>query len=375
MMLLFPLSAIPFLLLLIAYIGNGILHFRVKNELTAYFFSIPQLRELLLVAEMLSKECAFNEVNGGIKETVYQLQGLRKKLSAFRFGLRLEGDGAMLAYLFTEFFNIFTLLSTLNVIHSFKAISEHKEDIEQEFRFVGLIDTLCSLSHLRQGLPYWCHPAATSEKGLHAEGVYHPLIKNCIANDLVLTDRSMLITGSNMSGKTSFIRTLAINLLVGKVLNMCFAHRFSIDLSLRLFSVIHTEDDLLEGKSYFFKEAEQVKQALERGGRGNHLLIFDELFKGTNTLERIAINASVFSILAKNNCVLASTHDPELADLLKDTYELYHFSETVSDEDLSFDYKLKQGVAKEGNAIRILKLCDYPRVVIDKAMTLVNHSI
>lgn len=178
-----------------------------------------------------------------------------------------------------------------------------------------------------------------------------------------------------MSGKTSFIRTIGINLLTAKTLNICFAHSFEIDLGLRLYSVIHTEDDLLEGKSYFFKEAENVKRALARGKVGNHLLIFDELFKGTNTLERIAINAAVFSALGRNgNIVLSATHDLKLAGFLADHYELYHFCETVSADSLSFDYKLKKGVVKEGNAVRILKLCGYPQEIIDASLEYISNQ-
>lgn len=171
-----------------------------------------------------------------------------------------------------------------------------------------------------------------------------------------------------MSGKTTFIRTLAINLLTAKTLNTCFAKEFRIDTNRRLYSVIHTEDNLLEGKSYFFKEAENVKMALDKGKEGNYLFIFDELFKGTNTMERIAINSAVFSDLAKaDNLILASTHDLELTSLLHNQYELYHFSEKIADNKLLFDYKLKKGVAKEGNAIKILELCGYPSSLLQSA--------
>lgn len=368
-----PQSPLPLFLLLISYIGNGILHFKVKNRLMNYFFSIPQLRKLLVVTAVLAKAPDFILLNQPIKTISSQLSGLQKKLSVFRFGLKLEGDSAMLMYLITELFNIFFLSSTLNVIYSFIAISSHKKEIEEEFRFVGMLDTLCSLSFMRQQAACWCYPSAVTGKRIRAEGIFHPLIKKCISNDFTLTDKSMLITGSNMSGKTSFIRTVGINLLTGKTLNTCFAHVFEIDLGLRLYSVIHTEDNLLESKSYFFKEAENVKSALARGEKGNYLFIFDELFKGTNTLERIAINAAVFSELVKNdNFILASTHDLKLADMLKEYYELYHFCETVSDDSLSFDYKLKKGVVKEGNAIRILKLCGYPQKVVEASLGFVS---
>ena len=372
----FPSSPLPFFLLLVSYIGNGIIHFREKNKQLKYFFSIPQLSKLLQVAEKLTKNSMFLEVDKEIAPIVSRLSQLKRKLQTFRFGLKLEGDGAALAYLFTEFFNIFFLTASLNIITSTIALSDKKEDIAHIFRFVGILDVLCSIAILREQLPYWCHPASVSGKGLHTQGIYHPLIKECVANDLSLSDKSALITGSNMSGKTSFIRTIATNLITAKALNTCFAHRYEMDLSFQLYSVIHTEDDLLEGKSYFFKEAENVKNALKRGEYGHCMLIFDELFKGTNTTERIAINAATFSKLADaENIVLASTHDLELAEILKDKYDLYHFCETVADNKLSFDYTLKPGVVKEGNAIRILELCDYPEDVINIARNIAGKKV
>ena len=171
-----------------------------------------------------------------------------------------------------------------------------------------------------------------------------------------------------MSGKTSFIRTIAANLLLGKVLNTCFAKEFRIDLSRRIYSVIHTEDDLIRGKSFFLKEVENVKKAIDMSNDGKYLLVFDELFKGTNTIERIAINYALLSDFAKSDhIILASTHDNEITTLLQDKYDLYYFSETVADTQLEFDYKLKKGVDREGNAIKILKLYKYPDSVVSMA--------
>lgn len=369
MMLIFPSSPIPFILLLVAYIGNAVIHFREKNKLLGYFFSIPLLRNLLVVTEKLSAEKVFVGIDESIPSVVSRLAGLKRRLDIFRFGLKLEGDGAMLAYLFTEFFHIFFLSATVNVIASFRALADKREDIAREFRFVGLLDTLYGVACLRNELPYWCHPSSTSAEGIRVEDICHPLITGCVANSLSLSNKSMLLTGSNMSGKTSFIRTIAVNLIMAKAMNTCYARRFEMDLSLRLYSVIHTEDNLLEGKSYFFKEAENVKRALKKGMQGGYLLVFDELFKGTNTVERIAVNASVFaSLAARGNWVLASTHDLKLADLLEEDFELYHFCETVEGGRLSFDYKLKPGLVREGNAIKILQLCGYPELIVNKAL-------
>lgn len=362
-------SPVPLLFLLVSYIFNGYLHFKQKNILSCYYFSVPQLYKLLKTADYLSAVPSFLSVNVKIENTIRNLKELVRKLGSFRLGIALESDSAMIVYLLTELINIFTLYSTINIVTSFRFIQKEKEEIEQVFCYVVFLDLLCSISFLREQIPYYCKPSDNkSGERLYADSIYHPLIRGCVSNSVSLSDKSMLITGSNMSGKTSFIRTVAINLLTAKTLNTCFAKDFRIDINRHLYSVIHTEDNLLEGKSYFFKEVENVKAALDKGKKGNYLLVFDELFKGTNTVERIAINSAVFSDLAKtDNLVLASTHDLELTALLHSQYDLYHFSETIADDKLQFDYKLKKGVAQEGNAIRILELCGYPSELVQSA--------
>ena len=266
------------------------------------------------------------------------------------------------------------LHTTINVINSFRLIDSKRKDIDGVFRFIGFLDVICSLSFLREELPYYCHPAKQdNDEKLLAKSVYHPLIDNCIPNDISISTKSILITGSNMSGKTSFIRTIAINAITGKVLNTCFANEFRIDTDRRILSVINTEDDLENGKSYFLTETENVKKVFDCAISGNYLLVFDELFKGTNTAERISINAAVLKELAgHNNIVLASTHDNELTSLLDNEYELYHFCEDIENDTLAFDYKIKKGTANEGNAIKILGLYGYPDYITKEAEKIRN---
>ena len=361
-------SPIPFFCLIVSYLFNGLLHFKQKNLLSCYFYSIPQLYKLMTVFYALKEEPAFAAIKGEMKEPE-QLHKLYRNLEKFRFGIALESESAMAVYMITELINIFTLHATINIVHSFKDIQFLKKEVGQVFSFVGYLDVLHSICTLRENVPYFCHPTATGkEEKLNTLSVYHPLISNCVGNELILTDKSVLITGSNMSGKTSFMRTIAINLLTGKTINTCFAHGFSIDTDMKVYSVICTKDDLLEGKSYFFKEAENVKRALEESEKGNRLIILDELFKGTNTTERIAINATLLSMLSQNgNIIFASTHDLKLAELLKGKYEFYHFCETIVNDKLTFDYKLHPNICKEGNAIRILGLCGYPPEFIHDA--------
>jgi len=177
-----------------------------------------------------------------------------------------------------------------------------------------------------------------------------------------------------MSGKTSFIRAIGLNVITGLTTNTCFAKSITFPL-LKVFSAIRISDDLMNDKSYYFEEVLTIKEMLKDSVSGNtNLFLLDELFKGTNTVERISAGKSVLSALTKNNNkVLVSTHDIELTDMLSDEYELYHFSETVNDKNVGFDYKLKVGKLRNRNAIRILEINDYPEHVVKEAVEIAKE--
>ena len=199
--------------------------------------------------------------------------------------------------------------------------------------------------------------------------MYHPLIRNCVSNSINTEEKSVLLTGSNMSGKTSFIRTLGINAVTGLTLNTCFAKSFLLP-RVGISTAIRISDDLLNDKSYYFEEVLTILDMIQAGKSGKkHLLLLDEIYKGTNTIERISAGKAVLSYLADSgNIVFVSTHDIELADLLSAEYSLYHFSERVNDKSVDFDYKLKKGKLTNRNAIKILAINNYPESVISEAI-------
>ena len=201
--------------------------------------------------------------------------------------------------------------------------------------------------------------------------MYHPLIINAVSNTLDTNGKSILLTGSNMSGKTTFIRTIAINTLLAQTINTAFATSFELS-QMRIFSAIRISDDLLNDKSYYMEEVETIKTMIDESRSQNRNIFFlDEIFKGTNTIERIAAGKAVLSYLSSDeNMVFVSTHDIELASLLSDSYTLFHFAEIVDNNAIHFDYKLKPGKLTTKNAIRILELSNYPAQIIDEARKL-----
>jgi DNA mismatch repair ATPase MutS len=351
---------------------NLVLHYLNKRNLYQYLNSLPQLLRLNKVAQEFHRNETLRKINPELSQAISVLNKVRNRMFFFKLEVQLEGEFQALFWGILEFFKILFLLEPLLLFGVLRLLDTKRNEIEAVFSFVGEIDTLVSIASLRNGLDYYCKPEITpNAKNMVATEVFHPLIPGCVNNSIRVGGKSILLTGSNMSGKTSFIRTIAINALTGLTLNTCFARQFSMPV-LRIYSAIRISDDLMNDRSYYFEEVITIKEMIGKSRNDNpNLFLLDEIFKGTNTVERISAGKAVLSSLAKaDNIVFVSTHDIELADLLKDEYELYHFSEKVDNKTVDFDYKLKEGKLKNRNAIRILQINDYPAEIIDEAIEL-----
>jgi DNA mismatch repair ATPase MutS len=201
--------------------------------------------------------------------------------------------------------------------------------------------------------------------------LYHPLIDKCVANSLYTrADKGALITGSNMSGKTTFIKAIAINALLSQTIFTSCARVYEAPF-LKIQTSIKTTDSIEEQKSYFQTQAASILNIMSQSGETEEvksLVIIDEIFRGTNTIERISAAKSVLSyITANQNFVFVSTHDLELAELLDEDFAIYSFEDSKSGRALVFDYKLKEGLLKSRNGIAILESMGYPESVIEDA--------
>lgn len=363
--------AMIFIFLGVFIINMGV-HYWNKKNLYEYLASLPQLLKLSKVAKALFKNDALKEVNPNLQQSTDILDQVRNRMSFFNLEVKLQSDMQALFWGILEIFKIAFLIEPLILFGVLKRLENKRKEIEDVFAFVGQIDALISIASFRHGLEKYSIPEISKkQKQILAEEAYHPLIPECVKNSVTVDGRSILLTGSNMSGKTSFIRTIGINVITALTLNTCFADRFSLP-QLRVFSAIRISDDLMNDKSYYFEEVLTIKKMVDNSFSAiPNLFLLDEIFKGTNTIERISAGKAVLSALTKDdNIVFVSTHDIELADLLKDEYELYHFSEKVNHKTVDFDYKLKDGKLKNRNAIRILQINDYPESIIEEAIAL-----
>ena len=358
---------IPKLLVMLVLLIMGNLSFHLWNKRNIYVYAdtIPQLLSLMKVVKGMLK----THPNGPVASSLKSLEIHKPGMRVFSLESKSDSDVFTAAFVYVlELLKVLFLLEPLIVFRVLKKLDKKRNDIHKLFRYLGRIDMAVSLASLRAGLPFFCKPEASEEHPLSFEEIYHPLIADCVANSLHIDGKSVLLTGSNMSGKTTFIRTVAINALCAQTINTCFAQKFSLK-PMQVFSAIRITDDLMSDKSYYFEEVLTIKQIINESQASHYkLFLLDEIFKGTNTVERIAAGKAVLSYIGKgNNIVFVSSHDIELTDLLRDTYDLYHFTEAVENGAIFFDYKLKKGNLGTRNAIRILELNDYPAELIREA--------
>jgi hypothetical protein len=236
------------------------------------------------------------------------------------------------------------------------------------YDLVGSLDAAIALASFLEHTPTWCRPGTSAEGEIEIDSGYHPLLPSPVLNSLQVHDRSVLISGSNMGGKTTFIKMIGINVILGRNLGICLATRARIP-QIPVMACIRTQQSVESGKSRYFDEIEAILSFL-RSGAHSPLLVLDEPFSGTNTTERIAAAKAVLHALSVHSVVLATTHDVELQVLLADRFDLYHFQERP-DLDALFDYVLRPGSCTEGNALRLLARVGFPPEIVGEAMAFV----
>ncbi|MGV3631823.1 MAG: MutS-related protein [Bacteroidota bacterium] len=353
---------------------NVFLHYGLKRRTNLFINAIPSLLTLGSVAKNSAKYKQLKVSLPDIDESLKVISVIRRKLSFFKLEQKVDSDMEAAYWYLLELIKITFLLEPLLYFSSLDTLRNKSKAIETLFRFIGKVDFLVSVNSLRNGSEHICIPEINpGNTVVQIENMRHPFIVDCVPNT-IKTNRSVLLTGSNMSGKTTFIRSIGLNFISGMGLNTCFASSASLPVA-KLFSVIRIEDDIMSSSSYFYRELDEIKKILDEIESGCcSLILLDELFKGTNTIERIASARAVLTHMAAGNSqIFVSTHDIELTTMLNKQFELFHFSEFISGSEILFDYKLKSGVPEKGNAIRILEINGFPKELIRNAKCFVGE--
>jgi DNA mismatch repair ATPase MutS len=304
-----------------------------------------------------------------IRSSIARLKELKRATRWLRYEPSEEAN-PLIASMYV-YVNLAFLLDVTAFVIALESARRNREALQQLFDAIGRIDAVQSIATLRTKLGRWCRPQFTAPvKQARWRDVYHPLVEDAVPNNLDVDDASILITGSNMSGKTTFIRSVAINAIMAQAFGTVCASDWS-GPPLRVATSIGRKDSVREGRSYYLAEVESVHRLIRaKRTDGQHLFVVDELYRGTNTDERVAAAFAVLEYLnSGNDLVLVATHDTELLQLLGDAFEPYHFREDIADGALTFDYTIRRGQATTRNAISLLELMQYPTEIVARART------
>lgn len=247
---------------------------------------------------------------------------------------------------------------------------KYQEEVMTCYDYISILDNHYSIAMYQHTLTHYCYPKINHNiNGLQMKSIIHPLLdeENAIANTIDISNH-ILLTGSNASGKSTFMKAVALNLILAQSIQTATAHSFIYQPGYVMTSMANA-DDVLSGDSYFMSELKSIRRLFNTYQCNKIYCFIDEIFKGTNTTERIAASESVLSFLDNQKAyhVIAATHDVELSILLENTYNNYHFNESIQENSIFFDYKIKPGKANTRNAIELLRITQFPIDIYQRA--------
>ncbi|TVQ21379.1 MAG: hypothetical protein EA382_13745 [Spirochaetaceae bacterium] len=358
--------------MLVVFVTNLWIYYRKARHIS---IDIPALR-------VLSRMVSARDIPG-VDELRREVSGAER---AFRWLLTgapspsptMSGDITEAVLLYVKIFFQIDLIAYNRII---SLIDRKRDRFQALYQTIGSIDAVYALASYRARRKRTC--AATicaagsgspdgelaAETPLVLDGAYHPLVPKAVPNSVTIGRPGAIITGTNMAGKSTFLRTVGINVLFAQAAGYAFALEYRAP-RLAVMSSIEKHDDLSSGKSFYFDEAERIYRMIEEVGTDTPmLLLIDELLSGTNSLERESASIAILHYLAERNAVtLAATHDVAIAHGVSDRYALHYFTDQADASGLTFDYRIHEGVVETRNAIELLRLIGYPEDVITTAL-------
>lgn len=364
-------------LVLIVLIMNITLYYKRKAQIEIYFQLFSYILKTLSSVEEMAK--ADIPKLSSYMERLGVIVGSFKKFKR-RSGLVVSRNaGGSLEDVLLDYVRMLFHVDLIKFDSMTMEIKHKRQELNELFEIIGLLDSMIAVASFRELMKEdgICTPSLTKggTPSLRAEKLYHPMIVDPVKNSIE-TSKCVLLTGSNASGKSTFIKTIAINAILAQTIYTCLGKRFYSSY-FKVYSSMALKDDLMSQESYFIVEIKSLKRIYDQSGTEIPLLCFvDEVLRGTNTAERIGASSQILKSLAGRNTVcFAATHDIELSSILEHYYENYHFQENIIENEVVFDYKLNKGRATSRNAIRLLGMMGYSEEIIQNAMEAVNHFV
>lgn len=260
--------------------------------------------------------------------------------------------------------NLLLLWNLQQVLSLEKWKKEHITEVAGWFAALGKFEALNSFGTIAFNNPKWAFPVlADNHFEVEAKDMGHPLIniRKRVNNDIAINKSGelMIVTGSNMAGKSTYLRSTGINIILAMAGAPVCAVYFRIS-PVQLLSSMRVADNLEESTSTFYAELKKLKMIIDKVNNNERIFILlDEILRGTNSLDRHTGSVALVKQLIRHNASgIIATHDVTLAEMKKEYPENilnYHFDAQVSNEELYFDYKLKEGISTSLNASILMK--------------------
>lgn len=354
-------TAIVFMINAVIYALNKVRHEVYMDTLTGIIGVAKSVKEIVKKPEKYTihiPEC--------IKENVKLFDKITKMLVSLQRKKR-EGMSGDLLGVVHDYLIGATLWDFIVYDKIIRYLRGKQKEFMELFEFIGELEASVSVASFRKSLELYCIPEFINKPVLKMTEIYHPLIEHPVCNTVSL-DRNCIITGSNASGKSTFIKAVAANVILAESIHTCMARQMQLPDAMVITSMA-VRDDLMGGESYYMKEIKYLNRIVKSvKDKRMVICVIDEILRGTNTQERIAASAAILEYLENQNCLaIVASHDIELTRKLEDAYGYYFFCEQMQGRDIAFDYKIREGVSNTKNAIALLEAIGFPNMIIDRA--------
>lgn len=352
-----PVLILPAMLL---FVANVVLDDRGNVHLAQHARALQMFGRVLAVAErVVREELGPPNLRAAIAAELPALGPLRKKLAMLSVNDPLDISGVVSAGFQMR---LIAMASCLDLL------KKHREPMRRLHRLVGELDALQAIATWRAERPDVSIPELVEGGAeLEVDDIRHPGIAGAIGNSIDLGAQSLVVTGSNMSGKSTFLRTLAVNAVLAQSIHtVCGTWRGAI---VRVHAAMRAVDATGEGLSTYAAEVATVGTLVAAAEPSTPsppaLLVLDEPFRGTNPMVRVPIVVAVLEYLARENIVIAATHDLDVAKRLSEVFERGCFRELDDEDGTTFDFRLRPGMAVTTNAVALLRRAGYPAAILD----------
>lgn len=361
-------------------IYNIMTYFKEKGETDPYIVSFSYIIRLIETGRKLiqTEVPACREEWAQIKKCVERLGGLGR-YSYFVFSGNRFGSSGNPIELLMDYLRMVFHLDLIQFNRMLRLLRDRRKEADVLIGQVGCVETAIAVGVFRASVKNgYCVPEFTEEEGesILVKNGYHPLLEEPVMNS-ISAEKGVLLTGSNASGKSTFLKMVAVNVILAQTIHTVMAEAYRAPI-FRVYSSMSLRDDLKSGESYYMVEIRALKRILDAVCMGEEPIIcfVDEVLRGTNTVERIAASTQILkSLCGQKILCFAATHDIELTELLGQDYDNYHFEEEIKDGDVKFPYQLMKGNATTQNAIRLLEMMGYDENIIERAVEMAEGFV